>query len=58
MKVDGKSFGIGVATTLVVIAIFAWPYRAEIMWAYKNRKTLGAAADVGSSLSSLGSLFK
>ncbi len=47
MKTQGKWFGIGVGFTLAVIAIFLFPYRNEILWAYRNRKTLNAAADVG-----------
>lgn len=50
MTVQWKSFGIGVMTTLAVIAIFAWPYREEIDWAIKNRKTLGKASDIVSAV--------
>ncbi len=59
MKTEGKWFGIGVGFTLAVIVIFLFPYRNEILWAYQNRKTIGAAADVGGAFSDLyGSLFK
>lgn len=53
MNVQWKSFGVGVATTLAIIAIILFPYRDEIIWAYKNRTKLGAVADAGSALKGL-----
>ena len=53
MKLEPKSFGIGIAVTLAVIAIFLFPYRDEIKWAWKNRKTLGKVGDVVSAVKGL-----
>ncbi len=53
MTVQWKSFGFGVATTLIVMAIIAYPYRDEIVWAWKNRKTLDKVGDVASALKGL-----
>lgn len=53
MKLDGKSFAIGVVFTLAVLTILAWPYKEEIVWAYQNRKTLGKVNDVVSTVKGL-----
>lgn len=53
MTIQWKSFAIGVAVTLIVIAIFLYPYRDEIEFAWKNRKTLGKVGDVASALKGL-----
>ncbi len=50
MTVQPKAFAIGVGFTLAVLAILAFPYREEIAWAWKNRKTLEKASDIGSAI--------
>lgn len=50
MKIEAKSFIVGMAFTLAVLTIIAWPYKSEILWAYKNRKTLGKVDDVVSAV--------
>lgn len=50
MRLDAKSFVVGVVFTLAVLTILAWPYKDEIIWAYHNRKTLGKASDIISTV--------
>jgi hypothetical protein len=53
MKIEAKSFAIGSVVTLAVLVVLAWPYKDEIIWAYKNRKSLGKASDVLSTVKGL-----
>ncbi len=53
MKMNWKSFGIGVVFTLAVIAVIAYPYKDEIVWAYKNRDTIDKVGGVASTLKGL-----
>jgi len=57
MKLHGTSVAVGAGTVLVLIAIFAWPYKDAILYAINHRKELSIIGEGASVVSQFKGLF-